>query len=159
MRLHALPASDFVAARNTLTQILIGRASQTTTRLEIAGMSDGQRVGLGVLQVTPNWLGVVQADGIRRLTFSAAGAQSAGPVLSGDAIQVRLDIADEMAWYSYSLDEGKTFVPFGERSKLRFSWWKGARPALFSFTLRDTEAQAGHVDVDWVRVTHDSAQP
>lgn len=156
MRLQALPASDFVAARNTLTQILIGRASQTNARLEIAGMTDGQRAGLGVLQVTPTWLGVVQTDGVRRLTYSRAGAQSAGPVLTGDAIQLRLDIAEEVANYSYSIDEGKTFTPFGEPSKLRFSWWKGARPALFSFTL--DEHSGGHADVDWVRVTHDAAQ-
>jgi hypothetical protein len=35
----------------------------------------------------------------------------------------------------------------------RFSWWKGSRPALFSFTRGQS---GGSVDIDWVRVDHPS---
>jgi len=56
---------------------------------------------------------------------------------------------DEMAYYEYSLDEGRTFTRLGNPAKLRFSWWKGARPALFSFT---PSGEAGVADFDWVRV-------
>jgi beta-xylosidase len=149
LRLEATRAGDFVAARNTLTQVLHGPATWITTRVEIAGMRDGQRAGLAMLQVQPNWIGVVQTAGKRRITWSSAGAQVAGPVLEGDWLQLRVKIASEAAKYEYSLDGGTTFQPLGEASKLRFSWWKGARPALFSFSNGDS---GGYADFDWLRV-------
>jgi len=57
-------------------------------------------------------------------------------------------------YYEYSVDGGGTFTRFGNPSKLRFSWWKGARPALFSFnTAQATDrGEAGFADFDWVHV-------
>lgn len=148
LRLQATKATDFVAARNTLTQVLHGPATTITTRLEIGGLRDGQRAGLAVLQVQPNWIGVVQTAGVRRLTFSSAGAQQAGPVISQVAVQLRLAIDDEKVSYSYSLDDGASFVPLGQTVKLRFSWWKGARPALFTYG----DSESGSADFDWLHV-------
>ena len=150
LRLTATRATDLVAARNTLTQVLLGPATQVTTRMLVGEMRDGQRAGLAVLQVQPNWIGVVQAAGVRRITWSSAGAQLAGPLLNGGALQLRMKIADEQVAYEYSLDEGKTFAPLGERVKLRFSWWKGARPALFSFTT--AAGEPGSALFDWLHV-------
>jgi beta-xylosidase len=151
LRLTATRATDFVAARNTLTQVLFGPETTITTRLDTAAMRDGQRAGLGVLQVQPNWIGVVQTAGTRRLTWSSAGAQLAGPALDG-GVQLRLKIAAESVSYEFSLDDGRTFTAFGSPAKLRFSWWKGARPALFSFTTADQAA--GIASFDWVHVVH-----
>ncbi|HEV8443146.1 MAG TPA: glycoside hydrolase 43 family protein [Steroidobacteraceae bacterium] len=152
LRLTATRASDLVLARNTLTQILVGPSMRVTTRLELDGLRDGQRAGLAVLQVQPNWIGVVQTAGARRITWSSAGAQLAGPAITGSQVQLRMSIADETVAYEYSTDDGASFQPLGTGAKLRFSWWKGARPALFSFTTADGDA--GHADFDWVRVTH-----
>ena len=149
LRLEATQAGDFVAARNTLTQVLHGPATRITARVEISGMRDGQRAGLAILQVQPNWIGVVQTAGKRHITWSSAGAQVAGPVIEGDSLELRVNIASEIAKYEYSVDGGKTFQPLGEAAKLRFSWWKGARPALFSFNTSDGGGQA---DFDWLRV-------
>jgi len=149
LRLEAMPASDFLAARNTLTQVLHGPATRITARMEIAGMRDGQRAGLAVLQVQPNWIGVVQTAGVRRITWVSAGAQLTGPVIDGNAVELRLDVANEIAKYQYSIDGGVTFQPLGNPAKLRFSWWKGARPALFSFT---NGGDGGNADFDWFRV-------
>ena len=168
--LRAMRATDFVAARNTLTQILHGPSTTITTRMLVGDMSDGQRAGLGVLQVQPNWIGVVQTAGVRRITWCSAGAQIAGPVvppffgvrvrnLGGSQVEtamndvssvlLRLSIADEQVSYEYSIDGGEAFVPLGQKVKLRFSWWKGARPALFSFNL---DADTGTAGFDWVHV-------
>lgn len=145
-------ASDFVAARNTLTQVLHGPSTTISTRVEVSAMSDTQRAGLGILQVQPNWIGVVQTAGQRRLTMSTAGAQIAGPVITQNSVVLRMQVADETVAYEYSLDEGKTFAPLGERVKLRFAWWKGARPALFSFYTGAEQAQPGRADFDWLHV-------
>jgi hypothetical protein len=118
-------------------------------------MRDGQRAGLAMLQVQPSWLGVVQTAGVRRLTFSSAGAQTAGPVLEAGSIQLRLEATqDDLAYYEYSLDDGRTFTHLGNSAKLRFSWWKGARPALFTFTTGD---DPGFVDFDWAHVESPAA--
>jgi beta-xylosidase len=151
LRLTATRATDLLAARNTLTQILFGPQTTITTRLDTTAMRDGQRAGLGMLQVQPNWIGVVQTAGTRRLTWSSAGAQLAGPALDG-GVQLRLRIAGESVSYEYSLVDGGTFAALGSPAKLRFSWWKGARPALFSFTT--STGDAGIASFDWVHVVN-----
>jgi len=151
MRLTATRATDFVVARNTLTQVLHGPDTVITTRMEVEGMRDGQRAGLAVLQVQPNWIGVVQTAGKRHITWSSAGAQLMGPAVEGKSLQFRMSIADEAVSYAYSLDEGASFTALGVASKLRFSWWKGARPALFSFNT-SADMAAGYADFDWLRV-------
>jgi hypothetical protein len=104
-----------------------------------------------MLQVQPSWIGVVQTAGVRRLTWSSAGAQLSGPVIDGPCLELRLVVsANETVFYEYSLDGGKNFIRLGEPAKLRFSWWKGARPALFSYTTAGKPA--GFVDFDWFYV-------
>jgi len=150
LRIGAMQASDLLAARNTITQVLHGPATRISVRLEFVGMRDDQRAGLAMLQVQPSWIGVVQTAGVRRVTWSSAGAQQAGPVLEGSCLELRLTVENEVVRYEYSLDGGRGFLPLGEPTKLRFSWWKGARPALFNYT---TASKGGYADFDWFRVS------
>lgn len=152
LRLTALPAAQLVTARNTLTQILQGPTSQITARLDVSGMSDGQRTGLTLFGVRPAWIGVVREGGSSRLTLSIEGEETVGQVLTGKTIDLRASVsADQRVRYSYSLDGGASFQPFGEAIPLSpFSWWKGSRPALFSFTRGEP---GGWIDVDWVHVS------
>lgn len=159
LRLHALPAASLVSARNTLTQVLQGPAMQVTTRLVVTGMRDGQKAGLAVFGRQPSWIGVVQRQGRRTVTFAAAGQETAGqglqapgpcPRTQAAAVILRMQIADQAAHYAYSLDEGRTFCPLGSRARMIFSWWKGARPALFTFNT-DATAPGGTADFDWIR--------
>jgi hypothetical protein len=90
------------------------------------------------------------------VTFSSAGVESPGPILTAKALDLRVEVADQTARYSYSLDGGKTFVALGAPAPLRFSWWKGARPALFTYgdpapSKKDGTKQ-GVADFDWVTV-------
>ncbi len=85
--------------------------------------------------------GSVRKDGASRVAFSSAGVETPGPLLPAKALDLRVEVADQAARYSYSLDGGKTFVALGAPAPLRFSWWKGARPALFTY---DDPAQAPH---------------
>lgn len=152
LRLTALPAEQLVTARNTLTQILQGPSSEITARIDVSGMHDGQRAGLTLFGVRPAWIGVVREEGRSRVTLSIEGDETAGQELMGQTIELRAVVAaDQTVTYSYSLDGGGSFLPFGEAIPLsRFSWWKGSRPALFSFTRG---VPGGWVDVDWVRVS------
>ena len=152
LRLKALPASDLVSARNTLTQLLQARSEEVTTRLAVGGMADHQKAGLAMFGVQPSWIGVVQRKGRRRLEFAEAGRESLGPPGAAGFVTLRMQVADGRVQYSYSLDDGRTFRELGTRADMRFSWWKAARPALFTFTTEAHAARGGIADFDWVRI-------
>ena len=136
--------------RNTLTQVLHGKTSQVTTRLLLGATTEGQKAGLAMFGKRPSWIGVTQRDGKRHVSFAYAGAETVGEAIDADSILLRVNVDNELAQFSYSLDEGKTFQRFGTRAKLLFSWWKGARPALFTYTSASSASTV--VDFDWLRV-------
>src|SRR5690606_28574499 len=137
----------------TLTQVHHGRASRTTAQIDVSAMADGEHAGLGMLQIQPSWIGVVQAGGVRRLVHSAAGQQTPGPRVGAGAVQLRQHVAaDQTVRYEYSVDGGRSFHALGGAEPMRFSWWKGARPALFNWSSVESTTQRGHVDVDGVQV-------
>jgi beta-xylosidase len=147
LRLRGLPAEHLVTARNTLTQILWGPSSRITARVDVSHLVEGQRAGLSLFGVGPSWIGVTGGH----VTLGDAGAETALAPRGGHRVVVlRADVrADQSVRYSYSLD-GRHFVPAGQPVQLaQFSWWKGSRPALFSFTRGKGQ---GWVDVDWVHV-------
>ena len=152
LRLTAGKAEWLTTARNTLTQILQGPSSRFTTRIDIGRMAEGQRAGLSLFGVRPSWIGVVREGGRNRLTLGNQGNEFAGPAVTGTTVDLRAEVGiEQTVIYSYSLDGGKTFTPIGSGIALsKFSWWKGSRPALFTFT----RGEVGSVDVDWFRVEH-----
>ncbi|WP_233221978.1 glycoside hydrolase family 43 protein [Allosphingosinicella deserti] len=156
LRLHPLPADHLVTARNTLTQILQGPQSRITARLDVSHLAQGQRAGLSLFGVRPSWIGIVATrGGERRITLAIEGEESEGPVVTAATVDLRAEVrSDQTVRYSYSLDAGRSFKPFGAPIPLaRFSWWKGSRPALFAYSRGVAPvAKRGWVDVDWVRV-------
>jgi beta-xylosidase len=151
LRLRAGKADYLVTARNTLTQILQGPATTITVRIDVSHMADGERAGLTLFGVKPSWIGVVREHGVMRVTLSTEGNEQPGASVSGVAIDLRASVgADQKVRYAYSVDSGHHFMPFGDAITLSpFSWWKGSRPALFTYNARD---KAGWIDVDWVHV-------
>ncbi|TDW61481.1 beta-xylosidase [Novosphingobium sp. PhB55] len=156
LSLTALPASQIVTSRNTLTQVMQGPAPGYVTRLEIGRMANGQRAGLTLFNAQPSWLGVVRDEGANRIVLSRAGQESAIADVSGSVRSVVLAAnvtKDGIATYRYSLDDGRSFAVAGEPLKLAwYGWWKGTRPGLFSF---NTLAQGGVADFDWFRARQD----
>jgi beta-xylosidase len=149
LRLHAGPAEHLVTARNTLTQILQGPHAVFTTRIDLSHMVDGQRAGLVLFGVKPVWIGAVRDKGETRVTFASAGVETQGPA-AGQTIVLRAEVtADQIVRFAWSGD-GKHFEGLGEATPLsKFSWWKGSRPGLFSYT-QGTDT-GGYVDIDWFR--------
>ena len=151
LRLKAGKADYLVTARNTLTQVLQGPSSTITVRIDLSHIADGQRAGLSMFGVGPSWIGAVRDGGTNWLTLSAAGKDRRDIALKQPVIELRVAVSgDQKARYAYSLDGGRSFIPLGEAIPLSpFSWWKGSRPALFTY---NTKAAAGWIDVDWVHV-------
>jgi beta-xylosidase len=154
LRLRAQPADGLVTARNTLTQILVGPRMVTTARIDLSHMAEGQRAGLAMFGQRPSWIGLVREQGRTRIAYASAGVETPGPETAGPFVELRVEVtADQTAHFSWR-QGGGDFQPSGEPSPLRFAWWKGARPALFSFIKPADAKSAGWIDVDWVHVAH-----
>lgn len=151
LRLHTAFSSDLLHARNTLTESLQHETVEITARLDLRNLREGDRVGLTALDKSLSYLGVAQRQGTRQLVFSINGIETTGPKVPTRFVQLRSRIDGDTTSFSYSVDDGRTFTPFGTQVKLVFSWWKGARPGLFAFNTDKAATQHGFVDVDWVR--------
>lgn len=153
MRIQASKSAYLVGARNTLTQILQGPQSEITTRIELTGMVDSQRAGLSLFGVKVPWIGVVQDAGSSHMTYSNAGEEIRGARIDATAVILRAVVKeDQTVQFSYALNEKGPYTELGPVTALaKFSWWKGSRPAVFTYVKGDT---AGYIDVDWFRVVH-----
>ncbi|WP_054136598.1 glycoside hydrolase 43 family protein [Blastomonas sp. AAP25] len=151
LRLSAGHARYLTHARNTLTQMLTGPHMVATARIDLRRMADGQRAGLTMFGVRPTWIGAVREGGVTRLAFASEGVETLGEPLPATAL-FRVEVGpDQRAHYSWSAD-GRRFSPIGKALQLApFSWWRGSRPGLFTFT--HAASPAGSIDVDWVRIS------
>jgi beta-xylosidase len=149
LRLHAGYAEDLYHARNTLTEQMQDEALEFSTRMDLRHMADGDRAGLSVLEKSISYLAVTQTAGQRSIMFTNKGKDASGVPVTGTDVVLRAQINDDIAIYSYSLDGGRTFNTVGDPVQLAFSWWKGARPALFAFNTDRQQAGTGYVDIDW----------
>ncbi len=152
LRLTGGPAINLVSARNTLTQSLQSERSVITTRVDVRGLVEGQRAGLAMFGAGIGAIGVIRKDGQNRVVLSLRGVDTLGPALPAETVDLRVAVADQAAHYSYSRDGGRSFVDMGGGMLPRFSWWKGSRPALFSYG-DPAQAKPGVADFDWVRVS------
>jgi len=141
LRVAGQPADSLQFARNTLTQKLWGPAGAATVKLDVSHLGVGQRAGLAFMCgkiFNPVGL-VVDADGTKRVFWS----DGIGPVVTKDTVYFRGTYDGPVARVQYSFD-GKTFGNVGDSIPLKFSQWKGARLALFSYG-----PVGGHADFDF----------
>jgi beta-xylosidase len=153
LRLIPMQADDLLSARNTLTESMQDNAFEFTVRMDLAGIKTGVHTGLAMFEKSASGLEVEQDGQNRRLNFFHLQDHTAGPEFSQTVIQLRVRVDGDQARYSYSLDDGKTFNELGADAEIRFSWWKGSRPALFAYTTQAADPEAanpGFVDIDWV---------
>lgn len=150
LRLHPGNAVDLYHARNTLTETMQDESLEFTTRMDLTHMGVGDRAGVTLFDRSQSYLGVTQSPTGRSLVFSVQGHDTMGPAIVGSTLDLRVTLHGEQASYSYSLDGGKTFAALGTPTKMAFSWWKGARPALFAFNTEKAASASDSVDFDWV---------
>jgi beta-xylosidase len=148
LRLIPMPADGLLSARDTLTQCMQDNAFEFTVRVDLNQMKAGVHAGLAMFEQSASGLEVVQSDGARQLSFFHSSDRVAGPALTQTVVQLRVRVRGDQALYFYSLDDGKTFQQLGASTPIRFSWWKGSRPALFAYTTLNSDP--GAVDFNWV---------
>lgn len=154
LRLHALPAADFLWARNTLTQRVIGPESQATVRLDASALAPGDIAGLGLLNMPAAWLGVLHGEAGRVLRwYTQLGDRHVDVPLRATHVYLRAsgDYDDDLARFSWSVD-GRHFEDIGEPVRLPYQLktFQGTRYALFAFNAAGREG--GHAGFDDFRV-------
>jgi beta-xylosidase len=152
LRLHAFPAlrdGDFWTTGNILTQRSLRTSqSEVTTKLELAGMAEGQEAGLAHFAKSYCTFGVAQAGGVRRVIYNQEGQITRGPEISQKVLWLRSTWDyNGQSQFSYSSD-GKTFVSFGQLYRLTWGRFRGDRVGFF--TVNQT-GESGFIDVDWFR--------
>lgn len=154
LRLHALPATSFYDARNTLTQRGIGPMSTPTVQLDVSNLKPGDRAGLGLLNLPYATLGVEKrSDGQDVVFYDQFRDKTVRVKMTGTRIWLRADcdFLTERARFSYSLD-GVAFTPIGDEVALLYQTFtfQGVRYGLFNYNA--TGAEGGFADFDSIDV-------
>lgn len=152
LRLSVQPATDFLAARNSLTQRAVGPRATATAALDVSGLVAGDVTGLALLNRPYGWIGVERTqEGPRVVRFDEQGASRVVAPLERDVrrvwFRVESDFLTERHRLSWSSD-GVRFTPLGEDfvSVFQLMTFQGVRYALFAFNAEGREG--GVVDFD-----------
>jgi beta-xylosidase len=156
LRLHALPATSFWQARNSLTQRAIGPRSSPTVTLDASGLAEGDVAGLALLNLPYATLGVEKtAAGLQMALYDQARDRTVRVPLPAGVTRIQLradcDFLTEQARFSWSAD-GKDFASIGEPFTMVFQLktFQGVRYALFDYN--QAGKTGGHADFDSIDV-------
>ncbi|MBF4494525.1 glycoside hydrolase 43 family protein [Flavobacterium sp. MR2016-29] len=152
--------TDFLLARNTLTQRTIGPASSASVFLDISKMKDGDFAGLSALQKEYGLVGVKVEEGKKSIVMVNTNKDKAVEVqriaLDQNLVYFKIDCdftnKKDEANFFYSLD-GKVWNPIGETLKMKYTLphFMGYRFGLFNYATKNT---GGYVDFDWFRIKY-----
>lgn len=150
--------SDFLTARNTLTQRTFGPTCSGTVALDGSRMRDGDYAGLALLQRRYAFVGVTRVGAEWSVVMVSAGSGTAREVKSVPLprkvvyLRAQCDFQDrrDHASFLYSLD-GRRWLPIGEPLKMVYTLphFMGYRFALFNYATRNA---GGAADFDYFRV-------
>lgn len=149
LRLIPTHADSLLHAHNTLTQCMQDNSFEFTTRVDLSALHSGTHVGLAMFETAASALEIVQTGSERKIQYVHQMETVVGPRIAQVSVQLRVRVDGDKAAYFFSTDEGASFQPLGPVTPIHFSWWKGARPALFAYTTESSDS--GAVDFDWVR--------
>lgn len=150
--------SDFLLARNTLTQRTIGPTSSASTCIDVSKMKEGDFAGLSALQKNYGQLGVKVENGQKSIVMvsdSTGKSNEAQRVsLNQNLVYFKIECdftnkKDEAKFY-YSLD-GKVWNLIGETLKMAYTipHFMGYRFGLFNYATKNT---GGYVDFDYFHI-------
>jgi beta-xylosidase len=154
LRLHSLPAPNFWMARNSLTQRAIGPQSTATTKLDAAGMKEGDVAGLALLNRPYAWIGVRRsANGLMLQQYDETVDSTMSTPLAGKTVWLRAesDFLTEQTHFAYSTN-GTTWTTFGRPfiTAFQLKTFQGVRFALFDYN--DGGSAGGVADFDLMRI-------
>jgi beta-xylosidase len=151
--------TDFLQARNTLTQRTFGPECSGTTAVDVTSMEDGDFAGLALLQKQYGLVGIKVDGGSNSIVMVSAKAGLPVEVENVPLLQKTVhlkaecdfnDLADT-AHFFYSLD-GKLWIPIGSPLKMSYTLphFMGYRFGLFNYATKTT---GGFADFDFFHVS------
>jgi len=150
--------TNFLFARNTLTQRTIGPVCTGEVLLDVSNMKDGDFAGLGLLQQNYGLAGVAVDSGAKAIVMVNASTGQPQLVqripLNQNTVyfKANCDFTDkkDVADFFYSLD-GKRWIPLGTQLKMAYTLphFMGYRFALFNYA---TKTAGGWVDFDYFHI-------
>ncbi|MCJ8208415.1 glycoside hydrolase 43 family protein [Mucilaginibacter sp. RS28] len=140
LKLHTLPAKDFLWARNTLTQRGVGPESEATVELNGKNLKDGDIAGLGLMNIPFAWVGILRrGDRYVLRMFDQHRQQTIDKSLNSPHIYLRAfgNFDTDIAQLSYSTD-GNRFKNIGDSIRLPYQLktFQGTRYALFAYNTK-----------------------
>ncbi|MGI6222030.1 MAG: glycoside hydrolase 43 family protein [Prevotella sp.] len=173
LRLHTPNVCDnLFAARNTISQRLMGPVSTVTVALDVSHMNEGDRTGLSAFQSDAAMLMVSRDEqgyklsmnvenlhvGAKNMTIEKVDKHEEEEVRFKSTpkriyLQMRADfrLNADTATFAYSTDN-KTWHPLGTSFKMCFDYQRlfmGTRAAVFCYA---TKKLGGYVDMDWYHI-------
>ena len=150
--------TDFLQARNTLTQRTFGPTCKGIVAMDISHMAEGDFAGLALLQQRYGQVGVRMEGGKKSVVMVSAESGQPETLASlpydRDIIYLKAEcdftnLRDTATFY-YSPD-GRQWTPLGTPLKMAYTipQFIGYRFALFNYA---TQAPGGYVDIDYFRV-------
>jgi len=152
--------SDFMTAKNSLTQRTIGPVCSGSTSLDVSNMKDGDFAGLGLLQKNYGQVGVKITGTSKVIVMLNA---STGKPVEAQTIpftqkkvyfKAECNFTDkkDVANFFYSLD-GKMWMPVGTQLKMAYTLphFMGYRFALFNYA---SKTPGGSADFDFFRISN-----
>lgn len=154
LRLHTLPAKNFMYAKNTLTQRVMGPESNATVVLDVKSLQQGDVAGLALLNVPYYWIGVIRTNqGLAIRFYDLVKNQSVDEPILTNRVYLRANgnYDKDIARLSFSTD-GVNFKEVGDDLRLGYQMktFQGVRYALFAFNTEGKEG--GYVDFDSFKV-------
>jgi xylan 1,4-beta-xylosidase len=148
LRLHTLPAKDFLWAKNSLTQRAIGPVSIATTVLDGNALKPGDIAGFALLNMPYASIGVLRKNNGFILRFYDQYAnKTIEEKLASGKVSLRAvgNFDRDIAQLSYSTD-GNTFINVGDSIRLPYQLktFQGTRYALFAYNIEGKEG--GYAD-------------
>ena len=133
LALNGLPAGNFLKAKNTLTQKIMGDEGEATTLLLTTEMGNGQKAGLCVMGKQYNLIGIEKVNGKLTLFVNINGKNSTQTFRSSKVyLKVKVTTKEGGNQFFYSTDN-KTFQPSGDTFSASNGYWKGPKTGLFSY--------------------------
>ena len=129
-----LPAATMKDSRNMLTQKTVGYESETTVRMDVSQMHEGDRAGLLCMGKQFMGVGVCQQDGQRYFYFEDDNQPQLISSIESNAVYLRVTIDSHNNQHQFSVSfDGSEFRPIGHPFALRMGYWKGSRIGVFSY--------------------------
>jgi beta-xylosidase len=152
--------ANFLAARNTLTQRVIGPECSATTAVDVSHLKDGDFAGLALVQRDYGLIGVKAEGGTNFVVMVNAPGSSPTVVESVPLtrntvfLKAECDFRNRVdrARFSYSLD-GQSWTPIGNELRMNYTipHFMGYRFGLFTFA---TKTSGGCADFDYFRISN-----